>query len=288
MKFRGKNLANLAILATITMTGCSNPEADREAIASLDGLNVIDEANLNEIMLDFADPNQAANYFRNALQNEPDRLEFKQGYARSLMRAHRTAEAVLAYEQMDASGELQMADRLFYAEALIQNGKWKESKKQLDAIPPTLESYTRYRLEAMVADFGKEWKKSDHFYEVARGLTTRPATIYNNWGISKMARGDYKSAEDMFRKAVSFDRSIFNAKNNLAISRAKRKIYELPVVPMSTKEKAELLHNIALQAIRNGDVDLGRGYLEEAIDIHPQHFEEAVQKLAALDNNVLR
>lgn len=289
MQTQGKFLARLAILATATVAGCSDPEADREAIESLDGLNVIDESNLNEIMLTFADPNQAASYFRNALNNDPDRLEFKQGYARSLMRAKRTTEAVLVYEQIEATGELNDDDRLNYAEALIHNGKWDEAAKQLNAIPPSVETYTRYRLEAMVADSKQDWKRSDHFYEVARGLTTRPAPIFNNWGISKMTRGDYKSAEELFRKAVAFDPKLFNAKNNLALSRAKRNIYELPVVPLTETERAQLYHNIALQAIRNGETQIGRGLLEEAIDTHPQHFPEATAKLAALDgNNVIR
>lgn len=289
MQTRGKILARLGILATVTLAGCADHEADREAIESLDGINVIDEANLNEIMLDFADPNQAANYFRNALNNDPDRLDFKQGYARSLMRAKRTAEAVLVFEQIDATGELTDQDRLFYAEALIHNGKWKDAAQQLNAIPPSVETYDRYRLEAMVADSQKNWKKADHFYDTARGLTTRPAAIFNNWGISKTARGDHKGAEEMFRKAVAFDPKLFNAKNNLALSRARRGIYELPVLPLTETEKAQLLHNIALQAIRAGKVETGKGLLQEAIETHPQHFPEAVNKLAALEgNNVIR
>jgi len=239
-------------------------------------------------MLDFADPNAAANYFRNALDNEPDRVEFKRGYARSLMRARRSAEAALAFQQMDAAGELANEDRLLYAEALIQNGEWDKAENQLDRIPPTLETYDRYRLEAMVADTNREWQKADHYYETARGLTTRPAAIFNNWGISKMQRRQWQAAEDLFLKAISHDPDLFNAKNNLVISRANRKVYELPAIPLSGTEQAELLHNIALQAIRNGDVDIGKGLLEEAIDRHPQHFEEAVRKLSALEANVLR
>ncbi len=288
MKLWGSHLKGFAILAVIGVAGCSDPEADREAIESLDGLNVIDASNLNAIMLDFADPNAAANYFRNALDNDPTRVDFKQGYARSLMRARRSAEAVLAFEQMDEAGELSDEDRLYYAEALIQSGEWERADTELDKIPPTIETYDRYRLEAMVADFRKEWKKADHFYETARGLTTRPATIFNNWGISKMQRRDFKAAEKLFLQAISHKPDLFSAKNNLAISRANRKVYDLPAVPMSQSEQAEILHNIALQAIRNGDVQIGQGLLEEAISVHPQHFEAATRKLAALEGNVAR
>jgi len=284
---KARYLSTAAVVATLALAGCGVTDEDREAINSLDDLNVIDESNLNAIMLDFADPNQAVNYFQNALSRDPGKVEFQQGFARSLKRAGRSNEAVLAYRAMDAEGNLTDQDRLDYAEALIQSGEWEKGEAQLDAIPPTLETYDRYRLEAVVADFRKEWNKADTFYETARGLTTRPAPVYNNWGISKMSRGDRKGAEEMFIRAISFDASLFSAKNNLAISRATRKNYDLPVVPMTKQEEAQLLHNVALQAIRNGDVAIGRGLLEKAVETHPQHFEQAVAKLEALNRQVV-
>lgn len=288
MILRTSRLTAAAMLAAIGLAGCSNDAAEREAIQSLDSLNVIDENDLNTLMLDFAEPGQAVQYFRKAMADNPDRLDFKQGFAQSLLRAGRPAEAVVAYKEIEAAGGMTAADRLNYAEAIIQTGEWEAAKVQLDKIPPTLETYDRYRLEAMIADSQKQWSRADAYYEQARGLTTRPGPIYNNWGISKVARGDRVGAEEMFTKAISFDPSMFSAKNNLAISRAKRKVYELPIVPLSSVERAELLHNIALQAIRNGDVDIGRGLLELAVETHPRHFAEAVAKIEALNNTVLR
>jgi hypothetical protein len=42
----------------------------------------------------------------------------------------------------------------------------------------------------MVADSDKNWKKADSFYEIAAGLTTTPAGVLNNWGFSKLTRGE--------------------------------------------------------------------------------------------------
>ena len=288
MGIRISPLTGVLAVALLALAACDNREAELEAIQSLDGLNVIDENNLNEIMLDYGDPNQAVAYFQKSMANEPDRVDFKQGYARSLMRANRIPESVAAYKDLESAGQLTDKDRLYYADALIQNGDWEKARDQLNKIPPTLETYDRYRLEAMISDFQKQWKKSDAYYERAREMTTRPAKIYNNWGISKSARGDKQGAEDLFVKAISFDSSLFSAKNNLAISRATRKVYDLPIVPMSKAEEAQLLHNVALQAIRNGDVEIGRGLLEKAIETNPRHFPEAVAKLEALESNVLR
>ncbi len=282
-----KRLTGLVVLAGVALAGCSDPEADRAAVKNLGDLNVIDESNLNDIMLNFADPNAAANYFRDALAQNPERDDLRRGLAISLMRAGRSEEAVVTFQKLIADGKATPSDRLGYAEALIQDNQWPEAEAQLHLIPPTLETYDRYRLEAMVADYRKQWSRSDSFYAAALGLTTRPAPVYNNWGISMLARGNQKGAEEKFRQAISFDPGMFNAKNNLAISRAKKRDYELPVVPMTTTERAQLLYNIALQAVRNGDVDTARGLMEEAIDTHPRHFPEAVASLEALSRQVV-
>jgi Flp pilus assembly protein TadD len=287
MLTRSARLAGLAVLAGVALSACSDPEADRAAIKGLGDLNVIDESNLNDIMLNFADPNAAANYFRDAVAQNPDRDDLRRGYAQSLMRANRSEEAAIVYAKLAEDGKATPEDRLGYAEALIQSGKWPEGEAQLHQIPPTVDTYDRYRLEAMMADFRQQWQKSDAFYQSALGLTTRPAPVYNNWGISMMARGNQSGAEEKFLQAISADPGLFSAKNNLAINRAKRKNYTLPVVPMTSAERAQLLYNVALQALRNGDRATAKGMMEEAVEVSPQHFPEAVASLEALSPQVV-
>ena len=104
----------------------------------------------------------------------------------------------------------------------------------------------------------------------------------NNWGISKLDRGKYKEAEKLFKQAIAADSTMFTAKNNLVITLGKQGVYKLPVIPMNDKERAALLYNLAREAISNGDVDVARGLLADAIDIHPQHFAPAVSLLGSL------
>ena len=151
------------------------------------------------------------------------------------------------------------------------------------AIPPTHETFKRYRLEAIIADSKQQWKKADSFYETAVGLTTSPAPVLNNWGYSKLTCGDYKDGERLFNSAVAQDSTLFTAKNNLVLSRGAQRNYNLPVVPMDQTERAQLLHTMALSAIKQGNVETGKGLLREAIDTHPQHFEAASRSLAALE-----
>jgi Tfp pilus assembly protein PilF len=55
---------------------------------------------------------------------------------------------------------------------------------------------------------------------------------------------------------------------------------------MTQTERAELLYTLALTAIKQGDVTVGKGLLEDAIETHPQYFEAAQRSLDALDGNV--
>jgi len=170
--------------------------------------------------------------------------------------------------------------------------KWDAQVKQqraaaeaaLDNVPPTHETFKRYRLEAMVADANQEWKNADSFYEIAVSLTTRPAGVMNNWGYSKLTRGDFADAERLFGEAIRQDQALFTAKNNLVLARGAQRNYSLPVIPMGQIERAQLLHTLALTAVKQGDVATGEGLLREAISTHPQHFEEAVRSLRALES----
>ncbi|MEL7116662.1 MAG: tetratricopeptide repeat protein [Pseudomonadota bacterium] len=262
---------------------CGNAKKDADVDRALKNMNVIDETNLNDIMLTVADPNEAVDYFKRASQEEPERIEFRRGLGKSLIRAKRATEAVAVWRGVVEHKEVTNEDRVDYADALIRNGDWDVADEELDKIPPTYETYRRYRLEAMVADSNKEWEKSDSFYETAVGLTTKPAGVLNNWGYSKLSRGEFGEAERLFTEAIVYDTSLFTAKNNLALARGAQRKYELPVVEMSQVERAQLLHTLGLSAVKQGDVAIGKSLLQEAIDTHPQHFEAAVRSLRALE-----
>lgn len=263
------------------MSGCFNP--GDEASRAIGDVNVIDESNLNDIMLTVADPDEAVEYFVRATREDPDRIDLQRGLGKSLIRAGRANEGVIVWSRIVDHEESGYEDRVDYADALIRSGKWDEAEAVLDTVPPTHETYRRYRLEAMVADSNQEWERADSFYETAAGLTTRPAGVLNNWGFSKLTRGDFAAAERLFTEAITYDRTLFTAKNNLVLARSAQRNYALPIVPMTQVEQAQLMHTAALSAIKQGDRDVGRGLLEDAIETHPQHFEEAVRALRALD-----
>lgn len=278
-------LVALCLSGAVGLAGCQGT-SDAQVERAVKDVNVIDESNLNDVMLTIADPAEAVSYFQKSLQSEPDRVDLKRGLGKSLVRAQKPTEAAQIWAQVVASPESTAEDRVMLADALIRSNQWEEAKAELNQIPPTHETYDRYRLEAMVADSDKNWKKADSFYEIAAGLTTKPAGVLNNWGFSKLTRGDSAGAEKLFNEALTYDPGMFTVKNNLVLSRAAQRKYDLPVVTMTQTERAELLYTMALAAIKQGDVSVGKGLLAQAIETHPQYFEAAARSLETLDANV--
>ncbi len=282
---RNAGLLTVCFGSIFILSACGGGGAtDAEVEQALKDVNVIDETNLNEVMLQVADPNEAVTYFKRTIAQSPDRIDLRRGLAKSLVRAKKPTEASAAWKQVVSMPGATSEDQVDYADALIRANRWDDAESTLDRVPPTHETFKRYRLEAMIADSNKEWKKADSFYEIAVGLTTTPSGTLNNWGFSKLTRGDFAGAETLFSEALSYDSNMFTAKNNLVLARAAQRRYELPVIPMTQTERAQLIHTAALSAIKQGDVNTGKALLSEAIDTHPQYFDAAVRSLEALEN----
>ncbi|NNE51004.1 MAG: tetratricopeptide repeat protein [Sulfitobacter sp.] len=273
------------VAGATAVAGCAEKNANETVERAFEDVNVVDETNLTDVMLTVADPNEAVSYFARSVKQDPTRIDFQRGLSSSLIRAKRVTEGAVEWGKTVEMEGATSNDKVEYADALIRSGDWAKAEKVLDSVPPTHETFKRYRLEALVADSQKEWKKADSFYETAIGLTTTPASVMNNWGYSKLTRGAYADAERLFTDAIRQDPTLFTAKNNLILARSAQGNYSMPVVPMEQTERAQLLHTMALSAIKQGNVATGKALLREAIDTHPQHFEAAVRSLRALENS---
>ena len=275
-------LPALCLMGAFALSACQNGVSRSQADKAVAAAAAVDQSNLNDIMLTVADPTEAVTYFKNAVTVSPDRADLKRGLAKSQARAGMFGEAAATMNAVVATPGATDDDRLALADVLIRGNEWAKAEAVLNTIPPTTETYERYRLEAMVADSKKDWKKADSFYEIAAGMTTKPQGVYNNWGYSKLTRGDAPGAEKLFIQALTYDPTMFTAKNNLVLARAAQHKYDLPVVDMTQDERAKLIYTAALAAIKQGDTVTGKRLLQEAIDTSPVYFEEAARSLAAL------
>lgn len=281
---RHRGIVTLVVVGALGLSACGSRSGDEEVQRAMADLNVIDDNNLNDMMLMVGDPAEAVAYFTRALATDPDRIDLMRGLGKSQVRAGRATEAVATWRAVVAHPDATLDDQVDLAGALIRANNWDEAEQVLFQIPPTHETFERYRLEAMVADANEDWGKADSFYEIAVGLTTTPAGVLNNWGYSKLTRGDYAGAERLFLDALRYEPGMFTAKNNLVMARGAQRNYDLPVIQMTQTERAQLLYTLALTAIKQNDLTIGRGLLTDAVETHPQHFEEAVRALRALED----
>jgi len=271
----------LACMA-IALAGCESVSERPDPLAA----NVIDEANLSGLMLTANDPNDAVAYFQKALSDSPDRADLRRGLALSLSRAKRYNEAARVFQELMTLGQDEATDRMEYAFVAIKLDRWEDVNVLSRSLPAGLQTPRRHLLDAMVADQQGQWEVADASYAKAEKLSSNPATILNNWGVSQMARGDLTAAAKTFDRAVAYDPRLFNAKNNLAIARALQGEYTLPIVPLTDEERAILLNNVGIIALRKGDERVARGLFAAAVEIHPRHYQAAADRLAALENNV--
>lgn len=277
----------LGLAPVLLVLACANALDEKVSGEELGPTNVIDAANLNELMLTVSNPEDGVAYFQNASRQDPTRLDLKRGYALSLARARRHAEAARVFAELEGTPVADDTMRIEYAHTLARLQRWDEAEEQMILVSPQRDTARRHLIVAMLSDQRNEWDLSDQAYERARLLSTNPANVLNNWGVSQMSRGDYRQAQRTFEEAIAYNPGLFNAKNNLAVSRALQGDYRLPIVTVDEVERATLLHNIAVIALGRGDREQAKGLLTMAMEAHPRHYTIAAEKLAALEANVI-
>ncbi|MEM1343323.1 MAG: tetratricopeptide repeat protein [Pseudomonadota bacterium] len=248
--------------------------------------NVIDDAGLSALLLTAGDPEDAVAYFSRSLAEEPERADFRRNLALSLVRAKRLPEAVRIYDEMEQLGQSTPPDRLDHAFAALQLERWEEAQRLDASLPVAFNTARRHLLSALLADHRSDWQVADAAYARAETLTTNPARILNNWGVSHQARGDLNGATRMFERAISFDSRMFSAKNNLAMTRGLQGNYRLPIVPLTDEEQATILYNLGLIALRKQRLGIAKGLFARAVEIHPRFYPAASDRLAALEARV--
>lgn len=277
-------MTRLLVLLALALAACSDlPSAsvDREAERNAQA-NPLDIQGLNEIMLTVAGSEEAVLYFRQALAADPENATLRRGLARSLARDGQHAEARIVWRELVDSGRATDEDRVEYALSLARLDQWAEVEAQLAQLPPDRRSPRQAMLRALLADHRQSWAEADAAYEQARAVSPQPGAVLNNWGVSKMARGDFPAAERLFEQALTYDPALFSAKNNLALSYGLQRRYQLPVLTLTGEEKATLYHNLAVIALRQGDREAAEGLLQQSVEAHPSYYAPAADKLAAL------
>lgn len=274
-----------ATLAAFALVGGCETVADKT-----DPLKptAIEEAGVSDLLLENGDPGSAVRFFSQRLASEPDNPAYRRALARAQTRAGALAEAAGGYRRLVESDGATDDDRIALALLQIRLDRWTDARDTAAALPAGLDTERAHMLTALLADNAHDWETADAAYARAAALSTAPATVYNNWGVSLMARGAYAEASRRFETALAADSRPFVLKNNLALSRALAGDFTPPRLDITDAEKAMILHNLGVVAESRGDRAQARRLYAAAVETHPRHYPAAAARLAAVDRVALR
>ena len=116
----------------------------------------------------------------------------------------------------------------------------------------------------------------------ALAAADEPAPVYNNHGVSLLARGHALAAADLFRKAHAADPKMVQAKTNIDLAEARAGgNASLEAAGNDARERARTLNNYGYVAMLQGRPEDARRYYEAAIKEHPSFYALAYNNLMA-------
>jgi Tfp pilus assembly protein PilF len=133
---------------------------------------------------------------------------------------------------------------------------------------------------AQLSDLSGDWTKADEAYGMALAATKEPAAVYNNHGVSLLARGHAMAAADLFRKALEADPMLVQARTNIDLAEARAgKKATLEAAGNDARERARTLNNYGYVAMLQGRPEDARRYYEAAMKEHPSFYALAYNNL---------
>lgn len=138
---------------------------------------------------------------------------------------------------------------------------------------------------AQIHDLNNAWAKADEAYAFALAATNEPAVVYNNQGVSKLARGEAPQAAELFRSALVASPKMEPAKVNLELAEAVagKSVQAVSASEQDARERARKLNNHGYVAMMQNRPELARSFYQAAIKEHPSFYPLAYQNLKTLE-----
>lgn len=225
----------------------------------------------------------AATLYRAQVKAEPENLTLKDKLAEAYRMAGKLPEARAVFLELagaegwqarglEGLGRIAMAigDRAGARQAF-------ENATQADAW-----AWRSWLALAQISDLEANWEKADELYAMALSATKEPASVYNNLGISMMARGNPARAADLFRDALSKDPTLAKARTNLDLAEALAGGTTPTDGSRDPREQARRLNNFAYVAETQNRRDDAIHLYEAAIQQHPSFYAQAFNSLTEL------
>jgi Tfp pilus assembly protein PilF len=229
---------------------------------------------------------QAAAAYLNILQTSPGDAPARYGLAETLRKGGKLDEAKAQYAKLSTIAEWKLRALEGLGLASLASGDRASARQSLnEVVAEDPKAWKAWVGIAELHDLDRQWDRADEAYAMALVSTTQPAIIYNNQGLSRLARGEPDWAAEHFKQALVTDPTLVRAQTNLEIAEAYagKSLDKVSASERDARERARKLNNSGYVAMLQNRPDEARAFFQAALEQHPSFYPQAFQNLQALD-----
>jgi Tfp pilus assembly protein PilF len=229
---------------------------------------------------------QAAAAYLNVLQANPDDATARYGLAETLRKGGKLDEAKVEYAKLATTAEWKLRALEGLGLTSLAAGDRASARQSLnEVVAEDAKAWKAWVGIAELHDLERQWDKADEAYAMALVSTTQPAIIYNNQGLSRLARGEPEWAAEHFKQALVTDPTLVRAQTNLEIAEAYagKSLDKVSASERDSRERARKLNNSGYVAMLQNRPDEARSFFQAALEQHPSFYPQAFQNLQMLD-----
>jgi Flp pilus assembly protein TadD len=230
---------------------------------------------------------QAAIAYGSAIQANSEDYAALYGLAESMRLRGKADEARKDFEQLITVPEWKLRAVEGLARLALASGDNAGALEKFSAVVAEDPAAWRSWLAiAQLRDLSRDWTMADEAYALALAASKTPAIVYNNHGVSMMARGEPAAAVGLFRHALAADPTLDRASINLELAQAASgERIAINVGDADARERARKLNNYGYVAMLQDRPEDAKRYFEAAIKEHPSFYALAFNNLKALESS---
>jgi Tfp pilus assembly protein PilF len=285
VEFKMQTKALLAVSAFALLAGCAT------AGPAMPGLQAVERvtAPTPQTAESFAERGlyqQAAAAYGAALKTNAEDADARFGLAEVLFKAGKPEVAKVEFAKLLTNADWKLRGLEGIGRSSLATGDREGARDAFNqVVAEDTKAWKSWLGLAELYDLDKNWVKADEAYALALTSTTQPAIIYNNQGLSRLARGEASWAADHFRLALATDPTLTRAANNLEIAEAVlgKSIEKVSASERDARERARKLNNAGYVAMMQNRPEEARAFYQAAMETHPSFYPPAFQNLQTLD-----
>lgn len=266
--------------------GCSSfQKAESPDVTPIERIVGVPHREQAERLFDRGKHQEAASAYRAILSAEPDNSEARFGLAESLRLGGEPEAAKAEYLAIAENPAWKSRALEGLGQAILTTGDYNGAYEVFSAaVEEDTGAWRAWLGLAQLSDLARDWEHADAAYASALAASSELAIVYNNHGISMLARGEPEGAAELFRKALAADPRSDRAQTNLELANATRSVSVESVIASepNANKRAQLFNNYGYVAMLQGRFGDAQLYFEAAIEAHPSFYAVAYENLKVL------